>query len=122
MLAGIYSMHCTYIRKVWKVLRGKFKDVKVVKPATLELASHVAALNIIHFAWAHCHFLRWQVNRDFSSISSNLCSPLTNVIILIYWTYILTVQSLCFTKSLTFCHLHNPQGSDAFILFLLISQ
>lgn len=95
MLAGIYSMHCTYIRKVWKVLRGKFKNVKVVKPATLELASHVAALNIIHFAWAHCHFLRWQVNRDFSSISSNLCSPLTNVIILIYWTYILTVQFLC---------------------------
>lgn len=33
------------------------------------------------------------------------------------------MQLLCaLQKTITFCHLHNPQGSDAFILFSPVSQ
>lgn len=45
------------------------------------------------------------------------------MVIFIYWIYSLTTQLLhTLQKAITFCHLHNPQRSDAFVMFPPISQ
>lgn len=59
----------------------------------------------------------------FSGSRGNLWSPLTNMTLFIYWIYGLTMQLLyILQKAITFCHLHNPQMSDVFLVFPSISQ